>query len=166
MQIAADDLPPEIVPALTTFAERLRQEFKRQNLTGTRKLSRASVRKYEQTIEDFIRSPVRHGITPVLGELTPDNVALWQRDQEGRGDSPYSIASRVYALQVFSNKFVLAAITSNCSRAARRSSAQPGGGRHARRVRRRVPPGAGRRAAPRRTSRPAERDRRRAGRLV
>jgi integrase/recombinase XerD len=86
--------------------ERLRQEFKRQNLTGTRKLSRASVRKYEQTLEDFVRSLLRHGIAPVLGELTPDNVALWQRDQEARGNSPHSIASRVYALKVFSNKFV------------------------------------------------------------
>jgi site-specific recombinase XerD len=86
--------------------ERLRQEFKRQNLTGTKKLSRASVRKYEQTLEDFIRSLERHGVAPVLGELTPDNVALWQRDQEARGNSPHSIASRVYALKVFSNKFV------------------------------------------------------------
>ena len=84
----------------------LRQEFKRQNLSGTRKLSRASVRKYEQTIEDFIRSLDRHGIATVLGELTPDNVALWQRDQEERGNSPHSIAGRVYALKVFSNKFV------------------------------------------------------------
>jgi hypothetical protein len=40
---------------------RLRQEFKRQNLSGTRKLSRSSVRKYEQTLEDFIRSLDRHG---------------------------------------------------------------------------------------------------------
>lgn len=86
--------------------ERLRQEFKRQNLTGTKKLSRASVRKYEQTLEDFIRSLERHGVAPVLGELTPDNVALWQRDQEARDNSPHSIASRVYALKVFSNKFV------------------------------------------------------------
>src|SRR5258708_38747343 len=38
--------------------ERLRQEFKRQNLTGTRKLSPFSVRKYDQTLEDFIRSLV------------------------------------------------------------------------------------------------------------
>jgi site-specific recombinase XerD len=85
---------------------RLRQEFKRQNLSGTRKLSRASVRKYEQTLEDFIRSLERHAIAPVLGELTPDNVALWQRDQEERGNSPHSVASRVYALKVFSKKFV------------------------------------------------------------
>lgn len=85
---------------------RLRQEFKRQNLSGTWKLSRSSVRKYEQTLEDFIRSLERHGIATVLGGLTPDNVALWQRDQEERGNSPHSIASRMYALKVFSNKFV------------------------------------------------------------
>jgi integrase/recombinase XerD len=86
--------------------ERLRQEFKRQNLTGTRKLSPFSVRKYDQTLEDFIRSLERHGIEPVLGELTVDNVALWQRDQQERGNSPHSISSRVIALKVFSNKFV------------------------------------------------------------
>ncbi len=86
--------------------ERLRQEFKRQNLTGARKLSPFSVRKYDQTLEDFMRSLERHGIAAVLGELTPDNVALWQRDQEQRGNSPHSVANRVVALKVFSNKFV------------------------------------------------------------
>lgn len=86
--------------------ERLRQEFKRQNMSGTRKLSPFSVRKYDQTLEDFIRSLERHGTPGILGELTPDNVAVWQRDQELRGNSPHSIAGRVIALKVFSNKFV------------------------------------------------------------
>jgi integrase/recombinase XerD len=85
---------------------RLQQEFKRHNVNGTRKLSRSSVRKYEQTLTDFIRSLERHGIPTLLGELTPDNVAIWQRDQEQRGNSPHSIAGRIYALKVFSNKFV------------------------------------------------------------
>jgi site-specific recombinase XerD len=41
-----------------------------------------------------------------LAELTPDNAAIWQHDQEQRGNSPHSIAGRIYALKVFSNKFV------------------------------------------------------------
>lgn len=90
--------------------ERLRVEFKRNNLMGYgahgRKLSIPSVNKYDFTVLDFIRSLLRHGIQPVLGGLTPDNVATWQRDQEERGNSPHGIASRVIGLKVFSNKFI------------------------------------------------------------
>jgi site-specific recombinase XerD len=90
--------------------DRLRLEFKRTNLTGYgahgRKLSIPSVDKYDFTVRDFIRSLERHGIQPELGALTPDNVATWQCDQEGRGNSPHGIASRVIGLKVFSNKFI------------------------------------------------------------
>ena len=90
--------------------ERLRQEFKRNNLMGYgssgRKLSIRSVEKYDFTLEHFMRSLERHAVAPVLGALTPDNVAVWQRDQELRGNSPHGIAGRVISLKVFSNKFV------------------------------------------------------------
>jgi site-specific recombinase XerD len=90
--------------------EKLRQEFKRKNVMGYgargRKLSMSSVDKYDFCLLDFIRSLERHGIEPVLGALTPDHVAVWQDDQEGRGNSAHGIASRVVALKVFSNKFI------------------------------------------------------------
>jgi site-specific recombinase XerD len=90
--------------------ERLRLEFKRNNLMGYgahgRKMSIPSVNKYDFSVLDFLRSLERHGIEPVLGGLTPDNVATWQQDQENRGNSPHGIASRIIGLKVFSNKFI------------------------------------------------------------
>ncbi len=92
------------------FAEeplrRLLDEYKRPISTGPNKLSPATVRKYLQDLEDFLRALVKHGIAPVLGSVTPDAVSVWTADQEARGNAPDSIAVRVISLKTFTNKYV------------------------------------------------------------
>jgi site-specific recombinase XerD len=64
------------------------------------------VRKYLQDLDDFIRSHERHGLELTLGSLTPDAVNQWVSDQETRGNSAHSLASRLISLKTFSSKFV------------------------------------------------------------
>jgi site-specific recombinase XerD len=85
---------------------RLRDEWKRHLTAGTGKRAEKTVRKYLQDFDDFVRSLERHGLEPVLGSVTPDAVNLWVGDQEGRGNSPHSIAGRVISVKTFVSKYV------------------------------------------------------------
>lgn len=86
---------------------KLKDEYIR-HLSGRAKVtSPATIQKYRNSLESFIRSLQVNGAPLTLASLHPGNVDRWVEEQRGQGFSEDGIASRLGAVKVFSNKYIL-----------------------------------------------------------
>lgn len=101
---------PASVWADPSYAEvpltELKSEWVEHLLGRARPTSPATIRKYEASLNGFIRFVIAKDQPATLGMLTPTNVDAWVRSQRDAAKSEDGIASRLSALKVFSNRFV------------------------------------------------------------
>lgn len=86
---------------------RMKNEYLGHLRGRARPISPWTVKRYEYTLTDFIRSLERHGDPTTLSSVTPAAVNRWVAEQRERGLAEEGIASALSALKVFTRRYVM-----------------------------------------------------------
>jgi len=82
-------------------------EYYNDYLRGKSKpASKDTIINYQKALVSFIRSLEANNEPQVLSSLTSTAVNRWIKEMRDKGNTEYSIASRVSALKIFSNKYI------------------------------------------------------------
>jgi len=91
----------------TERLDKLVTEYVRHLEGRSQPVSPDTIDKYRKSLLSLMRSMTRQNVPPVLESLTPAVVGAWIQEQRKAGKSEVGISTRLGAVKIFTNKYLL-----------------------------------------------------------